>query len=174
MKNLEKEQLETLLEIIGSNFMPSLQIGHFSEGGEMIIDMLKEYCEKREYDYHLHCTNGEFYEEISECFKGERGVIIKNFPLQRRTYLIQAREYNFLFVTTVIDEESRESFLKKSHKIIRTAGNIVLFIPKKDYEERDSWTALLEEQLYVSTSVIDDMFEHYDVIISRKMHGWGE
>jgi len=174
MKNLEKEQLETLLEIIGANFMPSLQIGHFSEGGDMIIAMIKEYCEKKEYDYHLHCTNREFYEVMSQKFKEQKGIVVQNFPLQRRSYLIQAREYNFLFVTTVIDEESRESFLQRSHKIIRTAGNIILFVPKKDYKERDNWTALLEEQLYVSTSVLDDMFDHYDVIISRKMHGWGE
>ena len=173
MKNLEKEKLETLLDIIGSNFMPSLQIGHFSEGGEMIIDRIKEYCEKREYDYHLHCTDEDFYEEMSQKFKEQKGIFVKKFPLERRSYLIQAREYNFLFITTVIDEESRGDFLKKCHKIIRTAGNIILFVSKKDYTERDNWTALLEEQLYVSTSIVDDMFEHYDVIISRKMHGWG-
>jgi len=174
MKNLEKEQLETLFEIVGANFMPSLQIGHFSEGGEMMIDGLKAYCQKREYEYFLFCTNKEFYDKTTERLEDGDGIVIRNFPLQRRSYLIQAREYNFLFVTTFIEEESRASFLEKSHKIIRTAGSIVIFIPKEDYRERDSWRALLEEALYVSTSVVDDMFEHYDVIISRRMHGWGK
>ena len=97
-----------------------------------------------------------------------------NFPLQRRVYKIQAREYNVLFVSSIIDEENRNDFLKRSHQIIRSAGNIIIFVPKKDSHERDNWVALLEENLYVSTSIIDDIFEHYDIIISRKMHGWGD
>lgn len=174
MKNLEKDQLSTFLDIIGSSATPSLQIAHFSEAGDMLIDMLREYCLSKEYDYHLNCTNREFYEVTSERFKDQKGIVVNNFFLQRRSYLIQAREYNFLFVTSLIDEEMRSDFLKRSHKIVRSAGNIIIFIPKQDYEERDSWTELLEEHLYVSTSIVDDMFENYDVIISRKMHGWGD
>ena len=37
----------------------------------------------------------------------------------------------------------------------------------------NEWLAILEEQYYVSTNIIDDMFEEYDVIVSRRMHGWG-
>jgi hypothetical protein len=174
MKNLEKDQLETLLDIIGSSSTPSLQIAHFSEGGDALIDRLKEYCLSKKYAYHLKCTNKEFYEQIAPKFKEQEGIVVSHFFLQRRSYLIQAREYNFLFVTTVIDEEGRGEFLKRSHKIIRSAGNIIIFVPKKDYHERDNWVANLEENLYVSTSIIDDLFEHYDIIISRKMHGWGD
>jgi len=172
MKNLEKDKLETLLQIIGTT--PSMQIAHFSDGGEIIIDMLKDYCTKRVYEYYLLCTDKEFYEKISQHFENDNTINVRNFPLQRPNYLIQAREYNFLFVTTYIEEEIRASFLEKSHKIIRTAGNIIIFIPKKDYRERDSWIMLLEEHLYVATSLVDDMFEHYDVLISKKMHGWGK
>ena len=172
MKNLEKNELETLLQIIGTT--PSMQIAHFSDGGEIIIDMIKKDCKKKEYEYYLLCTNKEFYEKISLHFENEDLISIRNFPLQRPNYLIQAREYNFLFVTTYIEKEIRASFLEKSHKIIRTAGNIIIFIPKKDYKERDNWMSLLEEHLYVATSLVDDMFEHYDVIISKKMHGWGK
>jgi hypothetical protein len=174
MKNLEKEQLETLLDIIGSSSTPSLQIAHFSEGGEVLIDKIYAYCLNKKYEYHLKCTNKEFYELTAQKFKEQERIVVSNFFLQRRSYLIQAREYNFLFVTTIIDEESRGDFLKRSHKIIRSAGSIIIFVPKKDYHDRDNWVSNLEENLYVSTSVVDDMFEHYDVIISRKMHGWGD
>ena len=174
MKNLENTQLETLLEIIGSSSTPSLQIAHFSEGGESLINKLYDYCFNKKYDYHLKCTNKNFYESIAKKFENKEHIIVTNFFLQRRSYLIQAREYNFLFVTTNIEKESRGDFLKRSHKIIRSAGSIIIFIPKKDYDERDDWVANLEENLYVSTSIIDNLFEHYDVIISRKMHGWGD
>jgi hypothetical protein len=32
---------------------------------------------------------------------------------------------------------------------------------------------LLEENNYVASNTIDDLFEHYDLLISKKMHGWG-
>ena len=97
-----------------------------------------------------------------------------NFNLARPSYMIQAREYNFLFLTATIKEEIRDDFLKKVHKIIRSAGSIVIFIEKKGYVQQDSWVAALEEKLFVSTSIIHDMFKEYDVIISKKMHGWGD
>jgi len=42
-----------------------------------------------------------------------------------------------------------------------------------DYAQEDHWLSLLEEHFYVSTSKIDNICEHYDVLISRRMHGWG-
>ena len=110
---------------------------------------------------------------MKKCWRNLETTAIFNFPLQRRSYMIQAREYNFLFLTTDIDEEIRGDFLKKAHKIIRSAGSIIIFLPKNNYALRDAWLADLEEHSYVSTSNIDDLFENYDIILSRKMHGWG-
>ncbi len=171
MKNLEKDQLQSLLDIIGSN--PSHQIVHFTDSGDTFTEMLSAYCQQREYLYQINCTEKSFYEKMLEKFKDIETTAIFNFPLQRRSYMIQAREYNFLFLTTDIDEEIRGDFLKKAHKIIRSAGSIIIFLPKNNYALRDAWLADLEEHSYVSTSNIDDLFENYDIILSRKMHGWG-
>ncbi|MEA3455279.1 MAG: hypothetical protein U9R26_02110 [Campylobacterota bacterium] len=172
MKNLEKEPLETLLSIMGST--PSFKIAHFTDGGEELIEMLNEYCISHEYQYQVNCTEKTFYEKVDEHYKDIKNTKVVNFPLQRRSYMIQSQEYNFIFVTTEIEENFRKDFLQRVHKIIRSAGNLILFLPKRGYTERDNWIAALEESLYVSTSVIDDMFEHYDIILSRKMHGWGD
>ncbi len=172
MKNLEKDKLEILLDIIGTT--PAYQVAHFTEGGDELIDSLNNYCTREEFYFQINCTNSDFYEKIREKYQSYTTTKVMNFPLQRRAYKIQAREYNFVFVSSTIDKETRSDFLKKSHKIIRSAGSIIIFIAKKDYDERDNWVELLEENLYVSTSVIDDLFENYDVIVSRKMHGWGD
>lgn len=171
MKNLEKDQLKSLLDIIGSN--PSHQIVHFADSGETLTEMLSAYCQQREYLYQINCTEKKFYEKMSEKFKDVETTTVFNFPLQRRSYMVQAREYNFLFLTANIDEDTRGDFLKKAHKIIRSAGSIIIFLPKNDYALRDAWLADLEEHSYVSTSTVDDLFENYDLLISRKMHGWG-
>ena len=46
MKNLEKDQFEILLNIIGSN--PSLQIVHIAQSDEIPVDMLSKHIEKIE------------------------------------------------------------------------------------------------------------------------------
>ena len=172
MKKLEKDKLETLLTIIGTN--PSLQLAHFCDDGEILVDMLQDYCCLNDYLYHLNCTDEAFYEENREKFNGVEQIVVRNFSLNRKSYMIQAKQYDFVFITTEVEEEIREDFLKRIHKIVINAGNILIFIPKGDTAQRYNWIELLEETLYVATSTIDDLFEYYDVIISKKMHGWGD
>jgi hypothetical protein len=87
--------------------------------------------------------------------------------------MMQGKQYDFLFVSIDIKEEMRSDFLKKAHNIISNAGNIIIFVSKKNKEECYSWITLLEEHNYVATSTIDDLFENHNIIISKKMHGWG-
>jgi hypothetical protein len=171
MKNLEKEKLQTLLEIIGSD--PSQRIVHFTDGGKTFIDTLFDYCFSKEYLYQINCTDSTSFENISEKFKESTIAKVRKLPLERKSYMMQGKQYDYLFVTSSITEELRDVFLKRTYKIILNAGNIVVLIPKNDYTQRYNWIALLEENYYVATNTIDDLFEHYDVIISKKMHGWG-
>ena len=171
MKNLEKEKLQTLLTIIGSN--PSLRLAHFCSDGEILVDMLHDYCYPKEYEYQINCTSNSFYEENLEKFKEFDTTIVRDFSLERKSYMMQGKQYDFVFVSTVIEEEFQEEFLKRVHKIILNAGNVLIFLSKENYSERYKWIELLEACNYVATSTIDDLFEHYDVIVSKKMHGWG-
>jgi len=172
MKNLEKNKLKTLLNIIGTN--PSLHVAHFCTDGEILVDMLHDYCYPKEYLYQINSSNEIFYEENVEKFKDFKTTVVQNFSLERKSYMMQGKQYDFVFITIAIEEEFREEFLKRVHKIVLNAGNILIFIPKGDYVQRYNWVELLEETYYVATNTIDDLFEHYDVIISKKMHGWGD
>jgi len=135
--------------------------------------MLNEYCQKRDYQYQINVLENAFYEQISEKFKKTDTTQVKNFPLERKSYMIQGKQYDFIFVTATINNDIRADFLKKVHHVMRNAGNIIIFISKGDLSERDNWITLLEEENYVATNTIDDLFEYYDIIISKKMHGWG-
>ena len=171
MKHLEKNKLQSLLDIMGSN--PSLQIAHFTQESNVLTQMLYEYCNQRDYLYQINCTDLKFYEEISNQFKDEKKVQIRNFSLDRKSYMIQAKQYDFLFVTTPITKNIKSDFLKRSHNIICNAGNIIIFVDKRDNEASHHWARLLEEHNYVATSIINDLCHDYNIIISKKMHGWG-
>lgn len=86
---------------------------------------------------------------------------------------MQGIEFDYLIVTLDFTEEDKAEFLAKCYPIIRTGGNIIIIIPNSSYSERDEWSDILVDQNYVSTNIIDDFFEEYDVIVSKRMHGWG-
>ncbi len=170
MKTIEKEQLKKLLQIIQPS--PMQRIGHFSGGGDLFCEQLSDFCQINEYEYLLNCTDNDFYDSCIQRYETKEWVKIKNFNLARPNYLLHGKFYEYLFVTTTISEETRETFLQKSHKCIKNAGHIILLVPKKDYMQIDIWTQLLEENYFVATNTID-IFQNYEIIISKKMHGWG-
>ena len=127
----------------------------------------------KEYQYQLNCVGDDFYANITKKYANSEFIKIKNIPLQRRSYMMQGKQYDYLFVSNNIEGEDKNEFLKKVHKIILNSGNIILFIEKNNLKDRHEWTQLLEDNYFVATNTIDDMFEYYDIVISKKMHGWG-
>ncbi len=172
MKNLEKNKLETLLQIMGSN--PSLRISHFTDNGTQLVEAIHNYCLPKEYQYQVNCIEHDFYNTLVKEYENAKLTKVKEFPLQRRSYMTQGKQYDFMFVSANIDLSSRDDFLKKAHGIILNAGNIIIFVEKNNYDERYKWVELLEETYFVATNTIDDLFENYDIVISKKMHGWGD
>lgn len=171
MKTIEKESLAQLLDIIPDK--PAQRLLHLCTDGDTLSDMLSTYIKQENYEYQLLCAEANAFDEMQNKYKELSHVSVMKFPLKRPRYVIQGRDYEFVFVTMSIEASERSGFLKKIYELIKHAGNILIFIPKNDYEQEDHWLSLLEEHLYVATSKIDNMFEHYDVLISRRMHGWG-
>lgn len=172
MKPIELDKLNSLLEIIGP--YPSTSVVHFSDDNLELSKTIYEYCHKKSYSYQVNATDKAFFETLNDTFGRQEEIHIFNFSLNRPKYLIQGKTYEYLFVTSDIPEDQRGDFLRKAHEILRNAGNILLFIPDGNVKERNDWKKLLEENYYVATNTIDDLFEHYEVIISKKMHGWGD
>ena len=170
MKNLEKNKLETLLTIIKEN--PSLGIAHFTDQDNPLVELLNEYCHEKNYSYQLNLLDSEIKERIEKKYDAQMTQVAL-FQLQRKSYLIQAKQYDFVFVTASIDKEIESDFLKRMHQAIINAGNLILFIKKEDYTLRYRWIELLEEHNYVATNTIDNLCNDYDILITKKMHGWG-
>ncbi len=172
MKQIELDKFERLLQIVGP--YPSTAVAHFSNMNSAMVHAIYSYCQQKNYAYQLNCTDNAFYTEVVKTFEGDDGIKIIDFSLNRPRYLIQGKSYEFIFVTVDLEDEIRDDFLKKTHEILRNSGNILLFLPKITDSQRHEWEKLLEQNYYVATNTIDDLFEHYDVMISKKMHGWGD
>jgi len=171
MKNIEQSQVEQLLQIIQSK--PGQRIVHFSDDSSIITESLSKLCKTHDSAYHLYCTNDTSYKQSVDTYKDQDHIHITKFMLRRPRYLMQGIEFDYLIATLDFREEDKALFLKKCYPIIRTGGNIMIIIPNSAYKERDEWREILEEQYYVSVTIIDDMFADYDVIVAKRMHGWG-
>ena len=169
MKNLEKEKLKILLGIIKEN--PSLDIAHFTDQDNPLIELLNEYSRQKNYGYQLNLLDNSIEVQMNQ--KYNTHVKINFFHLQRKSYLMQGKQYDFVFITANIDIDKESDFLKRLHQIIRNSGNLIIFINKEDYTLRYRWVELLEEHNYVATNTIDNLCNDYDIIITKKMHGWG-
>jgi hypothetical protein len=170
MKQLEEEKIDQLLGII--NLYPSIRIMHFSEGSHLLSKKIAALCTAHDYEYQLNCINEICFEKATTKYADNKHVKVKKFDLAQPRYTIQAKSYDYLFVTTAVSDEMRPSFLKKAYGVIKNAGLIVIFIPRGDLHQKHLWTELLQDNNFVATNTID-LFSDYDVIISKKMHGWG-
>jgi len=170
MKEIISSEVEKLLAIIQP--APLLRIGHFSNRGETLPALLLQYCERNDYAYILNCTDPLYHKKLQDRYQESSVCQIKLFDLARSNYMQQGKFYDYLFVSCDIPASERESFLRKSHKAIKNAGLILLFVPTSEHKSLALWTQLLEENYFVATNTIN-LDKAWSVIISKKMHGWG-
>jgi len=171
MKPIEKNRLDQLLTIIPDH--PQIRLLHFADSGIELPRMLDRFAASKTYEYQLYCTDQAYAAYINSRFKPGRESRAAHFALTRPRYMMHGKLYDYVFVTASVPETLKEAFVQRVHPIIKNGGNILLFIPKGDHTQRFEWMRLLEENNYVASSTINDLFEHYDIIISKKMHGWG-
>jgi phospholipid N-methyltransferase len=171
MKSIELNQVEQLLQIIQKK--PTQRIVHFTDSAHPLTPMLLNFCQNQENDYYLYCTEEHSYEEMKNTYNNADYMHIVKFVLRRPRYLIQAIEYDYLISTLDFTDTDKTEFLSKCYPIIRTGGNLIVIIPNANYDTRDEWRDILEEQYYVSVNIIDDIFDDCDIIVAKRMHGWG-
>lgn len=171
MKNVESKQIGQLLQIIQNN--PGGRLVHFSKEAHILTEKLQHICLPYQNDLYLYCTNEAYYDDALKRYAKTPHMHIVKFNLERPRYFIQGITYDYLISTLDFQGVDRRAFLKKCYPIIRTGGTIILLIPKTSYTKRNEWKTILEEEYYVAINSIDDLFTDHDVIVAKRMHGWG-
>jgi len=172
MKTIEPAQAEELLQILAKK--PGQRIVHFTDSKHILTEYLQYFCQSIDTQYYLYCTNDYCYNEIKPSYSDASHMKIIKFSLQRPRYLIQGIEYDYLVATLDFEKENQCEFLEKCYPIIRTGGNIIILISNSTVAKRDEWSKLLEKTYYLSVNIIDNIFDNYDVIVAKRMHGWGD
>ena len=171
MKPLEADKVKQLLEVLQKK--PGQRIVHFTASSHILTKYLHRFCQTHNNDYYLYCTKDVFYDKSMTKYADQSNIHIAKFNLHRPSYLMKAIEFDYLIVTVDLTEEDKGEFLEKCSPIIKIGGNVIIIILNLEYTEHDTWRDILQEQYYGSVNIIDDLFEHHDVIIAKRMHGKG-
>jgi hypothetical protein len=169
MKKLESKRIEQLLSIIPEH--PATRIMYITQNDLQLSDLLASFVKKRDYEFLLNVTDDIFYEEVKDRYEDE-STTVKKMKFEQRRYVSMAKQYDYIFVSATVPENLQEQFAKTIHSHIKNAGNIILFLPKNNLMILDSWQRTFVENYFVATNNID-IFENYEILISKKMHGWG-
>lgn len=171
MKNLEPEAIEQLLSIVPNH--PASSIMEFSNGDETLSKAMKTLCEEKGYHYQLNVIDEALYTKYQALFAQKDCCIVRKVQWEQRRYASIALLYYVVFVSMDVPDEKREAFLCNVLHHIKTSGHLVIFVTKNDQKRVDEWLRVLEEKLFVSISRLD-ISENCDIIVARRMHGWGQ
>ena len=170
MNQLEEGRVEQLLGII--NLYPAIRVMHFTDGDDLLSQKIYELCREHEYEYQLNTMDEISYENLRRVYGDMPYVKVKQINPKQPRYATQAKLYDYLFVNSKISDESRGEFVQRCYGAIKNAGLIVIFISKDDLQEYYIWSDLLTDNNFVAINKLDT-FSHYDIVIAKKMHGWG-
>lgn len=169
MENIDYTELYKLLSIIQDT--PMLRVGHFTDSDNSLCKILSQFCQENEYQYIINSTKKKSTLSIQTRYADNNFTSVRNFDLDKKSYLQNGLFYEYLFITTTIPDTQKDTFLKKCYRSIKNSGLIIIFTQEAKSAQQ-KWHELLEANYYVATSNIE-LDDKNNVIISKKMHGWG-
>ncbi len=157
----------TLLNIIPDH--PALRIMHFAAQPDGLSDALGDLTRAREYEYLLLTFDADTTEAFVHRFAHMPHVKIKTVsPVQKRFH-IQAKLYDYVFVSLSIEDKAL--FAQTIHSAIKNGG-IVFVVTHDPHTDTEPWRRAFEEHFFVAFNRFE-LSEGLHIISAKKMHGWG-
>ena len=169
MIRLDPKKCAQLTQIISPHY-PNQQIMHLSDGSCDLHKTLYEVTKSRGFDYDLRLVDFELEDLDAE---GHGGCTIEALDLARRQYNKHAKKYDNIFTTlrTQTLQPDLQTTLRKFYRILKNAGVLVMLI-----EKESPLLKIIDEELeksYYSAVGHIDIFDDYEVVTAKKLHGWG-
>ena len=172
MHRLDPKRTLLLTHLVSPHY-PNQQILHLSDGSTDIHETLYQFTREKGFEYDLRAVGCEPERFASLALKDHEGYTLEPLELQKRQYNKHARKYDNIFVTLdpSLMEEQVQTVLKKFYRIMKNGAILALVLPRG--------TSLLErideeiEACYFTATNHIDIFDDYDVVTTKKLHGWG-
>ncbi|WP_300363922.1 hypothetical protein [Hydrogenimonas sp.] len=169
MQRLDPRKSALLTQMISPHY-PRQLIMQLTDGSTDLHRTLFEFTKSKGFEYDLKtvgCEIDDLEAQSHPCCR------IESLDLAARQYNRHARVYENIYVTLSAErlEGDIQTILKKFFRITKNAGVLTMLIERGTplLERIDSD---LEAGYFVAVNHID-IFDDYDVVTAKKLHGWG-
>jgi hypothetical protein len=169
MKRLDPHKARLLTQLVSPHY-PNQRIMLITDGREDLHATLYEFTKRKDFELEIRTIGCELDDVDTE---GHEGCSLEAMDLRMPRYNRHARQYENIFVTLHpghLEKETR-TILKKLHAIIKNAGLLTVIV-EKGAPLLERFEAELEASDFVAISRID-IFDDYEVVTAKKLHGWG-
>ncbi|WP_456383558.1 hypothetical protein [Hydrogenimonas sp.] len=169
MQRLDPRKSALLTQLISPHY-PNQLIMHLTDGSTDLHRTLFEFTKSKGFEYDLKaigCQIDDLETDSHPCCR------IESLDLAARQYNRHARVYENVYVTLEAStlESDIQTVLKKFFRIMKNAGILTMLVergsPLLERIDND-----LEAGYFVAVNHID-IFDDYDVVTAKKLHGWG-
>jgi len=167
MLRLPPQEAEQLTYLISPHY-PYQRIMLITDGGTNLHETLHDFTAQKGFELEIRTVGSEINlpNPHPECK-------ILPMRLDAPRYNRHAKQYENIFVAlkpTQWETQAKE-VLPKLHAAVKNAGTLALLI-RRDALILRRIDALLEEADYVAVGHVE-IFEAFDVVTAKKLHGWG-
>ena len=169
MQRLNPQKSVLLTQMISPHY-PNQMILHLTDGINDFHRTLYDFTKSKAFEYDLRTVGCEIDDLDTDVHPGCR---VETLDLNERKFNKHARLYENVYVTISADtlEKDIQTLLKKFFRVMKNAAILTLVVergaPLLEHIDKD-----LEECYFVAINHID-IFDDYDVVTAKKMHGWG-
>ena len=170
MKKDDIEKLPMLFEIF-PNF-PSIRVMHITDQHSDVVKKLASFFKENEYEFDVMVSDAAFQKSVEEALnEPSKYLTIRPLAYTDTQYNFKGRQYDTVVVDVDFDKILQERyFFERIYALMKNAAGILVLIPRQStilegIEER------LEDYNFVAVNPID-LFDEYQVIYAKKMHGW--
>lgn len=147
--------------------VPGMRVMHFANDS-ILCKSIQNFCKESEFNSEYLILTFSQESEYSLKYLEDEVTKVKYINENRPKFNIQAKLYDYLFITTL--PSNTESFFRRVYSSLKNGAPIFIFLNKEDRELAYRLESELIEANYVASNKmpIDDFL----VLSSKKMHGW--
>ncbi|WP_456452865.1 hypothetical protein [Hydrogenimonas sp.] len=169
MERLDPHKARLLTHMISPHY-PNQRIMLITDGRCDLHATLFDFTKQKEFEFEVRTVGCELEGFDTE---GHAGCRLEVMGLRAPRYNRHAKQYENIYLTLHPSHLEKETtaILKKLYAVIKNAGVLTVMV-EKGAPLLKRLDAELEKSNFVAIGHVD-IFDDYEVVTAKKLHGWG-
>lgn len=170
MKKEDIEKLPLIFEIFPD--FPSIRVMQVTDQHVDVVQKFAEFFKENEYEFDVMASSLAFQNSLEDSLTNpSQYLVIKPLEYSNTHYNYKGRHYDTVVVDVDFSKIHDERyFFERIYAVMKNAAGMIVLIPKQS-TILEGMIERLEDYNFVAVNPID-IFDEYQIIYAKKMHGW--